>query len=175
MSTGHRLLCKELLCFKTTPCRHMPSLVHSWNAAPRKSLGPGIHILVLVAFVMCMSCNDYCFMIMLYAFSRPPCTCRSCRRPASRRRGGCSPQRAGQLLFIISVLFLVDCFAMCCLFVDSAASQLDLRRDAALGRAGALAVRKSVTAACSPQPASSSCDKIFLLHTRVHLVPIPPE
>ena len=28
MTTGHRLFCKELLCFSTVLCRHMPSLAH---------------------------------------------------------------------------------------------------------------------------------------------------
>ena len=28
MTTGHRLFCKEILCFNTMPCRHMPVLVH---------------------------------------------------------------------------------------------------------------------------------------------------
>ena len=28
MTTGHRLFCQEVLCFNTTPCRHMPLLVH---------------------------------------------------------------------------------------------------------------------------------------------------
>ena len=28
MTTGHRLFRKEILCFDTTPCRHMPFLVH---------------------------------------------------------------------------------------------------------------------------------------------------
>ena len=28
MVTGHRLFCKEILCFNTLPCRHMPLLVH---------------------------------------------------------------------------------------------------------------------------------------------------
>ena len=27
MTTGHRLFCKEFLCFNTMPCRHMPLLV----------------------------------------------------------------------------------------------------------------------------------------------------
>ena len=27
-TTGHRLFCKESLCFNTMPCRHMPFLVH---------------------------------------------------------------------------------------------------------------------------------------------------
>ena len=31
MTTGHRLLCKELLCFNIMPCRHMPLLVHFWT------------------------------------------------------------------------------------------------------------------------------------------------
>ena len=28
MTTGRRLFCREFLCFNTTPCRHMPILVH---------------------------------------------------------------------------------------------------------------------------------------------------
>ena len=30
MTTGHRLLCKELLCFIPVPCRHTPLLVNFW-------------------------------------------------------------------------------------------------------------------------------------------------
>ena len=30
MTTGHRLFYKELLCFNTMPCRHMPLPVHFW-------------------------------------------------------------------------------------------------------------------------------------------------
>ena len=30
MTTGHRLSCKEFLCFDTVPCLHMPLLVHFW-------------------------------------------------------------------------------------------------------------------------------------------------
>ena len=31
MKTGHRLFCKEFLCFNTMPCRHVPFLVHFWR------------------------------------------------------------------------------------------------------------------------------------------------
>ena len=33
MTTGRRLFCKEILCFNTMPCRHMPLLVHFWSEA----------------------------------------------------------------------------------------------------------------------------------------------
>ena len=37
MSTGHRLFCKEFLCFNTSPCRPMPWLVHSWKTRRKTS------------------------------------------------------------------------------------------------------------------------------------------
>ena len=32
MTTGHRLFCKEFLCFGTMPCRPMPSLMRFWRS-----------------------------------------------------------------------------------------------------------------------------------------------
>ena len=34
MKTGHRLFCKDFLCFNTMPCRHIPLLVHFWLNPP---------------------------------------------------------------------------------------------------------------------------------------------
>ena len=40
MTTGRRLFCKELLCFNTVPCRHMPLLVHfSLSRRDRRGCG----------------------------------------------------------------------------------------------------------------------------------------
>ena len=77
-TTGHRLFCKELPCFNTTPCRHMTLLVHFWlrlRRAPSAFSGGDAHrvrhrlngysalrvpsLFLASSFRMCLNCEVF--------------------------------------------------------------------------------------------------------------------